>query len=65
MPEEKGFYKIIYTDLYPNIDLENILHKDGLRKVLWTKGLEWQYEKEWRRININGNKIEPHNSKFK
>jgi hypothetical protein len=44
--KRKDFNDIIYTVLYPNIDLENILHKDGLMKVLWIKGLEWQYEKE-------------------
>jgi hypothetical protein len=65
LPDEKVLNKIIFTDLYPNIDLEHIWDKYGLMKVTWTKDSEWQYEKEWRRTNLNDNKIEPHNSKFK
>ncbi len=59
-PGEKGFYKINYSTDYPEIDLENIWHKDGLMKILYTKGKAWEYEKEWRLITTDGDVLLPY-----
>jgi len=52
--KQSGFHKIQYTEQYPNIDLENVWHIDWLAKILITKSIDWSYEKEWRKILIEG-----------
>jgi hypothetical protein len=54
---DAGIYKVVYDDIYPEIDFENIWHKDRLAKILWTKSKEWASENELRQIRISGNEL--------
>jgi hypothetical protein len=55
-PEDLGYYKVNYLNEYPEIDFEQVYHKDGLLKILWSKSKDWEYEKEWRIIMMEGDK---------
>jgi hypothetical protein len=57
-PSSAGIYKVNYSDDYPELDFNNLWHKDGMMKVLWTKSSDWAYEKEWRMITVDGGKLE-------
>lgn len=49
---KEGLYKVNYSDDYPELNLENIWHIEGLAKILLNKSSHWSYEKEWRKIFI-------------
>ena len=49
---KEGLYKVNYSDDYPELNLENIWHIEGLAKILLNKSSHWAYEKEWRKIFI-------------
>ncbi|MEN2283282.1 DUF2971 domain-containing protein [Algoriphagus sp. SE2] len=59
-----GIYKVDYSQNYPDLDFGNLWHKDGMMKILWTKSLEWQYEKEWRLITMEGDKLEDYKGRL-
>jgi len=49
-PEAFSVYKVNYNDELPNFDLNNLWTIKGTASALYTKGVEWAHEKEWRNI---------------
>lgn len=62
--DHAGVYKVEYSRNYPDLDFGNIWHKDGVMKILWTKSPDWSYEKEWRLITVEGNKLEDYKGRL-
>lgn len=52
--------KVKYTQRYPslssNILLDNEKFNSSLKRVLYTKSKQWEYEKEWRTVKPQGGK---------
>jgi len=63
---DAAIYEVDYLEDYPKIDVENIWHKDGLAKILFTKSKVWEKEDELRSIRVDGNSLVgyPENSKL-
>ena len=56
--------KIEYSQNYPDLDFEDIWSASGTMKILLTKSIEWQYEKEWRSIKVTGNELKGYSGKL-
>jgi hypothetical protein len=54
---DAAIYEVDYLEDYPEIDVENIWHKDGLAKILYTKSKVWEKEDELRIILVDGNSL--------
>jgi hypothetical protein len=54
---DAAVYPVEYTDSYPELNFQDIWHREGLARVLWAKSRHWAYEQEYRSIVVEGNKL--------
>ncbi|EGR0541746.1 DUF2971 domain-containing protein [Vibrio cholerae] len=66
-PDETN--KVKYTQSYPSLSSKVLLDSDqfnsSLKRVLYTKSKQWEYEKEWRTFKPQGGKVYPLPGKIK
>ncbi|MFH4518000.1 hypothetical protein WKI44_23390 [Vibrio alginolyticus] len=66
-PDETN--KVKYTQSYPSLSSNVLLDSDqfnsSLKRVLYTKSKQWEYEKEWRTFKPQGGKVYPLPGKIK
>ncbi|MEX1014802.1 MAG: DUF2971 domain-containing protein [Candidatus Paceibacterota bacterium] len=56
--KDDALHPVYYKKEYPEPDYGNVWHLDGLANILFTKEKAWEHEKEYRRIIVDGNKLE-------
>ena len=61
---DDALYPVNYEARYPELDFSNIWHVEGLAKILFTKDQSWGYEKEWRKLIVDGDQLQEYTGRL-